>query len=277
MNNIDGKNLIDLVANSINNTSNFGIDIREIENLDKEEKIKRIAIQFEQILLENLLKEAFKEEDDEESSNLFGGSFNTLKDFKTMMLSQYFSERGGLGYQDVIERQIKEKLLNETNSPNMKKIKESMNFIRDNELELPVPPSKITSPFGYRIDPIDGEKRFHAGIDLRAKVGTPVKSIMSGEVAFSGWKRGYGNLVVIRHDNGIETKYAHNSKLMVKEGDRVRTGDIIALSGSSGRSTGPHLHFEVIRDGKVINPIKFFKEKNFQLYKRIAEINNVSV
>ena len=277
MNNIDNKHFINLIANSINNSSNYGIDIREIENLDKDEKIKRIAIQFEQILLENLLKEAFKEEDNNESSKIFGNSFNALKDFKTMMLSQYFSESGGLGYQEVIERQIKEKLLSDNNSPNIKRIKESMNFIEDGELELPIPPTKITSPFGYRTDPIDGKRRFHAGIDLRAKIGTPIKSVMSGEVIYSGWKKGYGNIIVIRHKNGIETKYAHNSKLLVSRGDRVNAGDTIALSGSSGRSTGPHLHFEVVKDGKPINPLIFLKQKSFQLYKKIAEINNVSV
>ncbi len=277
MNNIDNKHFINLIANSINNSGNYGIDIREIENLERDEKIRRIAIQFEQILLENLLKEAFKEEENNESSKIFGNSFNALKDFKTMMLSQYFSESGGLGYQEVIERQIKEKLLTDNNSSNMKRIRESMNFIEDGEIELPVPPTKITSPFGYRRDPIDGKRRFHAGIDLRVKIGTPVKSIMSGEVIYSGWKKGYGNIIVIRHKNGIETKYAHNSKILINSGDRVNAGDTIALSGSSGRSTGPHLHFEVLKDGKPINPLLFLKRKSFQLYKKIAEINNVSV
>ncbi len=116
----------------------------------------------------------------------------------------------------------------------------------------------ITSKFGMRVDPITKKIRFHEGVDIAAPIGTPVKSVMNGEVIYSGWMRGYGNIVIIKNGN-LETKYAHNSELLVKKGDVVRKGRIIAKVGSTGRSTGAHLHFEVVINNKHIDPLKFLK------------------
>jgi len=107
----------------------------------------------------------------------------------------------------------------------------------------------ITSPVGMRHDPIDGLFRHHNGADIAIPEGTPVKPVAPGVVSFSGFRPGYGNMVIITHDDGMVSLYGHNSACFVKEGERVATGSTIALSGSTGRSTGPHLHFEAWKDG----------------------------
>ncbi len=113
---------------------------------------------------------------------------------------------------------------------------------------LPVHGS-ISSPVGLRHDPIDGMLRHHNGLDIAVPEGTPVKPAAEGVVYFSGCRNGYGNMVIITHDDGTLTIYAHNSVNLVREGERVAAGSTIALSGSTGRSTGPHLHFEAWKDG----------------------------
>lgn len=120
-------------------------------------------------------------------------------------------------------------------------------------LSLPVN-GHITSKFGFRIDPIDGKKRHHNGIDIAVAEGTEIKPVMSGKVIYSGYSKGYGNCVIVEHEGGIQTLYAHNSKNLVRAGETVTNDKVIALSGSTGRTTGPHLHFEVRKDGKPINP-----------------------
>ena len=107
----------------------------------------------------------------------------------------------------------------------------------------------ITSPVGMRHDPIDGLLRHHNGADIAVPEGTPVKPVAPGVVSFSGSRPGYGNTVIIAHNDGMVTLYGHNSTCFVKEGERVEAGSTIALSGSTGRSTGPHLHFEAWKDG----------------------------
>lgn len=117
---------------------------------------------------------------------------------------------------------------------------------------LPPVGGTITSKVGMRIDPIDGVWRHHSGIDIAVPTGTPVKPVASGVVVYSGSRSGYGNTVVVEHDNGIITLYAHNSRILVAEGQPVTSESTLALSGSSGRSTGPHLHFEAWRAGKNV-------------------------
>jgi murein DD-endopeptidase MepM/ murein hydrolase activator NlpD len=107
----------------------------------------------------------------------------------------------------------------------------------------------ISSNVGLRYDPIDGLLRHHNGVDIAVTEGTPVKPVLPGVVSFSGLRAGYGNMVTIVHDDGMITLYAHNSANLVKVGESVSAGSTIALSGSTGRSTGPHLHFEAWKDG----------------------------
>jgi len=112
---------------------------------------------------------------------------------------------------------------------------------------------RITSPIGLRSDPIDGRLRHHNGLDIAAPSGTPVKPVAPGTVIFSGWKSGYGNTVILDHNDGMITLYAHHANNSVSEGATVDSDTVIAYSGSSGRSTGPHLHFEAWRNGVNIS------------------------
>ncbi len=112
----------------------------------------------------------------------------------------------------------------------------------------------ITSTFGWRLHPILGTQRFHNGLDFGAPEGTPIQASERGQVIFAGWYGGYGNAVIIDHGNGATTLYAHASRLVVQEGQAVQQGQVIALVGSTGLSTGPHLHFEVRINGEPQDP-----------------------
>ncbi|MGD1855831.1 MAG: murein hydrolase activator EnvC family protein [Leptolyngbyaceae cyanobacterium] len=116
---------------------------------------------------------------------------------------------------------------------------------------------QITSRFGSRLHPVLGYRRFHAGIDFGASHGTAIVAADSGKVIFSGWYGGYGNSVIVDHGSGLTTLYAHASRLTVREGQAVSKGQTIAAVGSTGLSTGPHLHFEVRRNGSPVDPLGF--------------------
>lgn len=121
--------------------------------------------------------------------------------------------------------------------------------------------SYITSHYGYRADPFRGGRKFHAGIDFEADVGDPVNAVAAGVISYSGNRSGYGYTVEIDHGNGYMTRYAHNSRLIRKVGEPVRAGQQIAKAGSTGRSTGAHVHFEVWRNGKTVNPYHFLRQR----------------
>lgn len=117
----------------------------------------------------------------------------------------------------------------------------------------------ISSYFGVRPDPFDGRSARHTGIDIATPFGTSVHTVAEGMVTYAGVRNGYGNVVEIDHGNGYMTRYAHNSKLDVHPGQHVQVGDVIAQAGSTGRSTGSHVHFEVWYDGRVVNPLAFVR------------------
>ena len=127
----------------------------------------------------------------------------------------------------------------------------------DGMFRLPVE-GQHTSGFGMRMHPIDHEERLHSGMDIAAPAGTPIQAAAAGQVVFSGTQAGYGNVVVIQHEEGYSTLYAHNTANLVSVGTTVSQGQPIATVGSTGRSTGPHLHFEVRKDGKRLDPVQFF-------------------
>jgi murein DD-endopeptidase MepM/ murein hydrolase activator NlpD len=122
----------------------------------------------------------------------------------------------------------------------------------------PVNRGWISSTYGRRIDPFTGKLAWHQGIDFATgRTGVDVKAVAAGVVTYAGDKQGYGNMVKVNHGNGYETLYAHNEKLLVKPGDIVKKGQVITLSGNSGRSTGPHVHFEVHKNGRVVDPSSY--------------------
>jgi murein DD-endopeptidase MepM/ murein hydrolase activator NlpD len=117
--------------------------------------------------------------------------------------------------------------------------------------------------FGWRRDPIDGSREFHKGVDIVAPTGTPVRASADGLVTAAGRMAGYGSMIHLVHGFGLGTRYGHLSRVMVSPGQRVKRGDIIGLVGSSGRSTGPHLHYEVFRTGVQVDPRKYLGEALF--------------
>lgn len=116
---------------------------------------------------------------------------------------------------------------------------------------------EITSPYGYRVHPIWGTTIYHSGIDIGVDEGTPVHAADSGVIVWSGWMGGYGYAVVIDHGNGLSTLYGHNSELAVDEGQSVSKGQVVAYAGSTGNSTGPHVHFEVRENGDPVDPMGY--------------------
>jgi murein DD-endopeptidase MepM/ murein hydrolase activator NlpD len=121
----------------------------------------------------------------------------------------------------------------------------------------PVQDGWLSSRYGKRNDPFTGKQDFHQGLDFAGKKGSEVVAVGDGVVSWAGKRSGYGYLVEVTHGNGYITRYGHNQKNLVEVGDTVKKGQQIALMGSTGRSTGPHVHFEVLRDGKTVNPARY--------------------
>ena len=143
------------------------------------------------------------------------------------------------------------------------------NLVLDENLQKEVQPSGrpitkgwISSYYGMRTHPISGRREMHKGIDFAGKLGGPVIAVAKGVVTYAGKRYGYGKVIDIAHGNGYTTRYAHNSRLLVSVGDTVEKGFQIAEIGSSGRSTGPHVHFEVLKNGREINPVRFIRASN---------------
>ena len=143
------------------------------------------------------------------------------------------------------------------------------NLVLNENLKKEVEPSGrpiikgwLSSYFGMRTHPMSGRREMHKGIDFAGKMGGPVIAVAKGVVTYAGKRYNYGKLVEIAHGNGYTTRYAHNSKILVSVGDTVEKGFQIAEIGSSGRSTGPHVHFEVLQNGREINPVRFIRATN---------------
>jgi murein DD-endopeptidase MepM/ murein hydrolase activator NlpD len=126
----------------------------------------------------------------------------------------------------------------------------------------PITKGWLSSYYGMRTHPISGRREMHKGIDFAGELGGQVIAVAKGVVTYAGKRYNYGNLIEIAHGNGYSTRYAHNSRLLVSVGDTVEKGFQIAEIGSSGRSTGPHVHFEVIKNGREINPVRFIRASN---------------
>jgi len=166
-----------------------------------------------------------------------------------------FSTRGGEPTPDAMRAN---RLLNQMDQLNLYRI-----AAQKAPFASPVKSSfRMSSQFGYRRDPKTGGRRMHSGVDFAAGLGTPLYATADGVVSHSGWQSGYGRLVKIQHEFGIETRYAHMSRLRVKEGQRVSRGQRIGDMGASGRVTGVHIHYEVRVGGKAVNPMIYIKAAN---------------
>ncbi len=123
----------------------------------------------------------------------------------------------------------------------------------------PITKGWLSSYFGMRTDPFNGRRVHHSGVDFAGKLGSDVVSVAAGVVIFAGRRSGYGNLVEVNHGKGYVTRYGHNSKILVKVGETVKKGQVLSKMGTTGRSTGPHVHFEVLYNGRAVNPKKYIQ------------------
>lgn len=137
-------------------------------------------------------------------------------------------------------------------------IKDKLSYLKAKPSIKPIV-GKITAVYGYRKNPFTNRgSEFHKGVDIAAKTGTPVAVTADGVVTYAGWKSGYGNMVIVSHGYGFITVYAHNSSITTKVGDKVKRGQIISKVGNTGRSTAPHLHYEIKLNGKNVDPTRYF-------------------
>ena len=134
---------------------------------------------------------------------------------------------------------------------------------------------RVASGYGMRIDPVYHVRRFHQGMDFTAPTGTEIFATGNAKVEFAGWKQGYGNTVILDHGYGYKTLYAHLYKILVRQGQRVRRSDVIALVGNTGKSTGPHLHYEVRLNGRAVDPRNYyFNDLSPEEYDQMIQLSN---
>jgi len=235
--------------------------VEEYRGRTDPEALKAVAQEMEAMFAYELLKAMREASNTSAKGGLGANTYNSLFD---MELSRLIAKRG-LGVQDMLLRGLEKKtsadakkVENSTKSTNS--IEKAGSSTAHDDLDsaainvLPVSGGKISSGYGMRRDPFTGTVKFHHGMDVAAPEGSEINPIKPGKVIFSGSKDGYGNMVIIDHGDGFVTKYAHNQTNLVEEGDTVSTNTVLARVGSTGRSTGPHTHFEVSYNGKDLDP-----------------------
>jgi len=242
---------------------------RSLAAQGKQDELKKVSQEFEAIFLAQLLK-VMRETIQE--SGLFDGGFG--KSIYTELFDQEIAlsmaRRGTLGIGDILYKNLsaresaKTSDADQTNDPegalkpstSTDATQESPAGAADeiSDLHLPVH-ARISSAFGMRKDPVSHQERFHKGLDLAAPEGMRVVSALPGTVVSTGYESGYGNTVLVQHADGIRTRYGHLGTISVKAGDVVNSETNLGTVGNTGRSTGPHLHFEVIRMGTPVDPL----------------------
>jgi murein DD-endopeptidase MepM/ murein hydrolase activator NlpD len=250
-------------------------------------KVKQLAQEFESLLMSQMLKEMRKSmlSEDEDQEPGFGAA--NMTEMMDTALGAALSRAGGFGLADVMLRGLDRQFpvaaaQGAVGAPAVAPVAQDLSFaLRVSPTERPVatslpsaaavpvsatapspgaaasvtaPDGRVSSAYGWRADPLNGQARFHKGTDIALAYGHEVQAAASGRVAFAGEQPGYGMTVVIDHGAGLETRYAHLSGYSVRVGDAVGSGQVVARSGNSGRSTGPHLHFEVLQGGRPVDP-----------------------
>lgn len=233
---------------------------------DNNEELRKALKDFESLFINQMLKTM--REGLGKSEMFHGGSGEDI--YTSMLdeeLAKSMSNAGGIGLEKMLMKQMSNEYgkaaamdLTDTAIPTRPAQVASRQAWHAGEVQgeprqmvMPVN-GRISSEYGRRIDPFTGESRFHHGLDIAAPEGTPIYPARQGTVIFSGKREGYGNLVEVRHDDGSITRYGHTAMNLVRQGDKAEAGVPIALVGSTGRSTGPHLHFEVVKDGASVDP-----------------------
>ena len=224
----------------------------DTKQVKKDKDLRKACKEFESLFTYELLKSMRKTV---EKCDLFHGGEG--EEIYESMLDQELSKKmGGYGVNSLSEM-LYEQLSSRNSSTTGQENYQGHDILMDGGLPRWPLKASVSSNFGWRKDPFTGEKRFHAGIDLAAEEGSQVRASMSGKVIISDNREGYGNMVALDHGHGFVTIYAHNQDNLVKPGDWVQKGAPIARVGSSGRSTGPHLHFEIRRHGERLDPMEF--------------------
>ena len=241
------------------------------------EKVKQLAQEFESLLMSQMLKEMRKSmlSDAEDQEPGFGAA--NMTEMMDTALGAALTRAGGFGLADVMLRGLDRQFpaAAAQSASEAPAVAQGFGPARPVATLLPsaaagpapplapatedaapvtAPSGRVSSAYGWRADPLNGQTRFHKGTDIALAYGHEVQAAASGRVAFAGEQPGYGLTVVIDHGAGLETRYAHLSGYSVRVGDAVGSGQVVARSGNSGRSTGPHLHFEVLQGGRAIDP-----------------------
>ncbi|GAB4237653.1 MAG: hypothetical protein Kow00109_11660 [Acidobacteriota bacterium] len=219
---------------------------------------REVAQEFESLFLQQLLQLMRPKSEEAEEDGLFGGSDDAYLGMVDQALAQALAKRGGIGLAAPIEEYL-EAVREKTGSRSSgRESAGAADCLAPSEvgrrLGRELRGNRVTSEVGWRNDPFTGEARFHRGTDLALPAGTPVRTVVSGKVVFAGEQAGYGKTVVVEGPNGGRVRYAHLGEIGVREGEIVAKGDKLGTVGSSGRSTGPHLHLEMEVAGRVIRP-----------------------
>ncbi len=214
--------------------------------------LEGVAQEFESLFIQQLLS-VMRPESDEDS--LFPGSAgqDIYASMMDQALGQALAQRGGIGLSKPLFERLEQQGENASGSasPVAAQPAESL----EKRFARALSSYRVTSPVGWRNDPFTGEQRFHRGVDLAFDEGAEVSSLTSGKVVFSGYQTGYGNTVLVEGPGGVRVRYAHLKELSVEQGKEIAKGEQIGLAGSTGRSTGPHLHLEVEAEGTLIDPL----------------------
>lgn len=242
-------------------------------------ELRKVSQQFEAIFIAQLLK--VMRETIEESGLTEGGfGKSTYTELFDQEVSLSIARRGAFGISDLLYNSLVDKTSNSTEpasgeavpvnetSPGQSPASVGSTAGQEiSDLHLPVQ-APLSSAFGLRKDPFSGEARFHKGLDLAAPEGAQIVAALPGTVVSAGYENGYGNTVLVQHPGGLQTRYGHLASLSVKAGDQVNEASVLGTVGNTGHSTGPHLHFEVIRLGKQVDPTMGFGSQLASLKQR---------
>lgn len=264
------------LAGKLRSISSAGLP-EDKESLERQRaELRNAAQDFEALFLHILIREMRPDQE----GGLFGENLggDIYQDMFDAELAKVMSKTGQLGLAEMIEKQVAsllgfeyedDSIPGETLSGRIaapvrraaanayEAVEKTVKQAIDSLLK-PIE-GDLSSGYGPRVDPFDGEHSFHKGIDIAAPGGSPIKAAADGKVVFSGSMPGYGNTVILEHAGGYETRYAHNDNNLVRKGEEVDAGQVVASVGDSGRSTGPHLHFEVRKDGVPIDPFSLLR------------------
>ncbi|MCX7991912.1 MAG: peptidoglycan DD-metalloendopeptidase family protein [Proteobacteria bacterium] len=231
--------------------------LEELKKSNSPEAIEKVAEELEAMFIYEMLKVMRKTAEVNEKEQNPLSNYNTIMD---MELSKVLAQRG-MGLKKYIIEALNKKR-GYKNYEKIEKTEEAPKTLKP--LKDDVLFKNITSGFGIRKHPVLGGYHFHKGIDIALPEGSDIRPVLEGRVVYSGFDKGYGYNIIIEHDNGLKTRYAHNMINLVKEGDVVDKNTVIGKVGKTGIATGPHLHFEVIKDDEQIDPGIFLAEKKLK-------------